>query len=189
MSLLLALFSSMRCISAEMLASHVATARPWSRVLISSIAMVILSVCLCVTRLELLTVRGVSMEHTLANGDVLVVLRTPWPGASVKRGSIIVFASPYKQNEVLVKRVVAVGGDRVKIQDGHLIVNGHLRGAESSVRPWKDSWGWFTDNPEGVLVPHAQYFVLSDNRSSLADSRSFGSVPASLVKGLVIGSW
>jgi signal peptidase I len=129
------------------------------------------------------------MEHTFANGDVLVILRTPRPGASVTRGSIIVFANPYRQTEMLVKRVVAVGGDRVKIQDGHLIVNGRYRAEESSIRSWKDSWGWFGDDPDGVLVPEARYFVLSDNRSSLADSRSFGSVPAGLVRGLVIASW
>jgi signal peptidase I len=76
-----------------------------------------------------------SMEYTLISGDRVFVdkraygLRLPFTtidlthGDSVQRGDVVIFDSP-RDGTRLIKRIVAVGGDDVVIQDGHLSING-----------------------------------------------------------------
>jgi len=146
---------------------------------------------------QLLRVDGQSMEHTYRHGDILVVLRTRGIGRLfgigtrlVTRGRVVVFADPYGGRVPLVKRVVAVGGDTVKIeQGGVLFVGGRPSEAVRTIKPWPEPWGWFARKGNGVEVPPDAYFVLSDNRSAYSDSRYLGSIPAGLITGVVVASW
>jgi len=75
-----------------------------------------------------------SMEFTLIAGDRVFVdkraygLRIPFTGIEitkgdgVRRGDIVIFDSP-RDGKRLIKRIVAIGGDNVVIQDGHLAIN------------------------------------------------------------------
>jgi len=76
-----------------------------------------------------------SMEPTLISGDRVFVdklahgLRVPFTnlritaGEAVQRGEVVIFDSP-RDGKRLIKRIVAVGGDDVVIQNGHLLING-----------------------------------------------------------------
>ena len=86
--------------------------------------------------------------------------------------------------QLLVKRVAAVGGDTVGIEDGVLVVNG---------RPVRESYVNH-DSVDSVYfgpvtVPNGSVFVRGDNRSASVDSRSFGAVPLGDIEGRVLASF
>lgn len=73
-------------------------------------------------------VRGDSMYSTLEEGDYLIINRMSYKFGEPKRGDIIVFESDLQQddgtNKDLVKRVIGVSGDTIKIKDSKVYVNG-----------------------------------------------------------------
>ena len=150
-----------------------------------------------------------SMERTLLVGDFLLVNKqvyapagslTRWllPYHDVERGDIVFFH--HARPPFLVKRVVGLPGDRLRIDDGRVSVNGvpldePYAAFEPAVRnPFRDDFppkvytdpevdpAWWRQmqnlTRDGELVvPDGQYFVLGDNRNHSTDSRFWGFVP------------
>jgi signal peptidase I len=135
-----------------------------------------------------------SMENTLVVGDMILVQR---PGPVVKRGDIIVFRYPMDIKQKLVKRAVGIPGDRIKVVDKQLYVNG-VKLNEPYVYHMTDYTDSYRDNFPGepnvplypparrmleqnvrngeVIVPDGLYFAMGDNRDSSLDSRYWGFV-------------
>lgn len=104
-----------------------------------------------------------SMEPQLCEGDLVVAVKT----RKCSRGDVIGF---YYSNKVLVKRVIAVGGDVVELdEEGVFTVNGKVLD-EPYVK--ERCYGEYTDVEFPYTVPEGSYFVVGDNRSDSADSRS-----------------
>jgi signal peptidase I len=128
-----------------------------------------------------------SMEPTLLIGDHMLVDRTE-AARSPRRGDVIIFEFPEDSSKDFVKRVVAVGGDRVEIRDKVLFVNGtqahepYVSHKEANLVPASMNP---RDNYGPQVVPVDSYFMLGDNRDRSYDSRFFGCVPKSKVKGTV----
>jgi len=154
-----------------------------------------------------------SMEHTLLVGDFLLVNKqvyapagrlSRWliPYREVKRGDIVVFHHP--QPPFLVKRVVGIPGDHLRIEDGRVTVNGvpldepYVAFEPAAYNPFRDDfpakvytdpevdpvwWRQMQDlTRDGELVvPEGQYFVLGDNRNHSKDSRFWGFVTRSQI--------
>lgn len=119
-----------------------------------------------------------SMEPTLLIHDRLLAdrfsfvfhLRQP------KRGEVVIFGYPGNPRQDYIKRIIALPGERVKIEDGLVYVNG---------KPLKEPYVMeppIYDMPE-VIVPEGSYFVLGDNRNRSADSHIWGFVPEKNLKG------
>jgi signal peptidase I len=156
-----------------------------------------------------------SMEHTLLVGDFLLVnkqifapvassslLHWLMPYRDVERGDIVVFHHvdpPY-----LVKRVVGIPGDRIRIEDGRVSVNGsildepYVSFEPAAANPFRDNFpgkiytdpnidpAWWEKlqsmTKDGALVvPPGQYFMLGDNRNHSKDSRFWGFVPRAAI--------
>jgi signal peptidase I len=84
---------------------------------------------------------------------------------------------PTGGREDLIKRVMAVGGDRIEGHDGRVFDNGH-KVAEPYLTP-----GVTTSDFGPVTVPRGELFVMGDNREHSGDSRSFGPISAGKVIG------
>jgi len=130
---------------------------------------------------EVYQVSGNSMTNTLYDQERVLVnkfvfkfkLREPQPG------DIIVFKYPRQPNRDFIKRVVAVAGDTVEMRGGEVYVNGEPFPEAPTVRLSAGDYG-------PVVVPPDSVFVLGDNRSNSEDSRYFGEVPLSHIRGLAV---
>ena len=111
------------------------------------------------------------------DGDTLLLNMLGSP----ERGDIVVFT--YDWNGVtphaLVKRVIALPGDRVEISDGKLFLNGELLD-----EPYlKEDMDHFYDG-FSVTVPDGHFFAMGDNRNNSTDSRAIGCVPQNKLIGV-----
>ena len=107
-------------------------------------------------------VEGDSMNPTLVNNDVVYVKKTK----SFKQGDLIAFNY---NNKLLVRRVIALEGDKVNIdQNGYIFVN-DKKLEENYIQSRKDNP--LRDEVFPYTVPEGQIFVLGDNRHHAIDSR------------------
>ncbi|MEA2381308.1 MAG: signal peptidase [Solirubrobacteraceae bacterium] len=119
-----------------------------------------------------------SMAPTLKPGDQELVAKLG--GHSPKRGQLVAFHSP-RNGEVLLKRVVAVGGDTVGLEDGVLVVN-RRQVREPFVNQKAIDSVYFGP----VRVRPGTIFVMGDNRANSEDSRDFGAVKTSSIIGRAV---
>jgi signal peptidase I len=107
-------------------------------------------------------VRSSSMAATLRDGQ-FVLTRRLWPFSRIRRGDVVVVASPELGRDV-VKRVIGLPGETVAIREGSVSVDGR-----PLAEPYASS-SVFTGTYE---VPQASYFLLGDNRDASSDSRTW----------------
>ncbi|MBK8977828.1 MAG: signal peptidase I [Planctomycetes bacterium] len=123
-------------------------------------------------------VRGESMQPCLQDGDRLLVDRVSYSLTPVDRFDVVVLRNPRDPSVDYVKRVIGLPGDVVELRDGRLCVNGAA--VPESFGPIHDH----ADLPP-VTVPPGFCFVLGDNRPVSCDSREFGFVALTLLRGKV----
>ncbi|PZE19813.1 signal peptidase I [Paenibacillus xerothermodurans] len=133
---------------------------------------------------HLSTVKGASMQPTLEEGEWLFINKTIRFFGAPERGDVIVLRETDGINSdhpYLVKRVVAVEGDELVIQQGKLFVNGVEVEEAYTDTPIED--GGF----DPYTVQKGCLFVMGDNRHRHAsyDSRSFGAISLEQVEGRV----
>jgi len=129
---------------------------------------------------EPFAVPSASMLPTLRPGDHVVVDKLAYRFGDPGRGDLVVFHEPRGGDELLLKRVVAVGGQLIGIEDGVLHVDGHAVREPFVNRRLVDSVYF---GP--VRVPADEVFVMGDRREDSVDSRSFGAISRALIIGRV----
>ncbi len=124
-------------------------------------------------------VDGVSMRPTLQDGEFVLVSRLAYKISQPARGDIIVFRSTTQELD-LIKRVIGLPGDQVRVDNGRVIVNEQV--LEEPYIAAAPSYAGHWQVPEGYL------FVLGDNRNDSSDSHAWGMLPLENVigKGLLI---
>lgn len=158
-----------------------------------------------------------SMENTLLIGDFLLAdkLHFAEPGGigswllpyrTVRRGDVVVFRYPVDPSQYFVKRVIGLPGDRIRLENKMVFVNGSLlrenyvihsmrnlemyrddfplhAGMPPDVdRRWRRELDRHIDRGE-LVVPPGEYFVMGDNRDQSLDSRYWGFVPRGNIMG------
>ena len=83
-------------------------------------------------------------------------------------------------SETFIKRVVAIGGDRISIHNGHVIRNGAPE-KDSYITPCGDAGS--CNFPGTIMIPRGDYYMMGDNRPNSEDSRFWGPVPKSWIIG------
>ena len=128
---------------------------------------------------EPLVVPTTSMTPTLRPGDHVLANKLAYRFGDPRRGDLVVFR-PRGAGGLMLKRIVAIGGDSVGLEDGVLHVNGH------AVRePFVDHRLVDSVYFGPVRVPSGAVFVMGDRRSDSLDSRTFGPVPRRRILGRV----
>jgi len=182
----------------------------------SLLATVVIAVFVITFVVQAFQIPSESMENTLLIGDYLLVDKLRYGGGAswdlfmpykeVRRGDVIVFRYPIHPTQHFVKRVVGVPGDRVRMINRQVYVNGHplqepyVRYSSAAHDTFRDEFprldlpvpglegGWWLEMKKLVedgelIIPQGNYFVLGDNRDESLDSRYWGFVPHENVIG------
>jgi signal peptidase I len=148
-----------------------------------------------------------SMEPTLDIGQRVLVSRVNYHVSDPDRGDVVVFKppkgaddnacgvrdfepsvqnqpcprpTPGQSDQNFIKRIVAVGGDRLKVEKGHVILNGKPV-AEPFVNESTDCQ--ICNLNREITIPPDHFFMMGDNRGESADSREWGPVPKDQLVG------
>jgi len=144
-----------------------------------------------------------SMVPTLEVSQRVLVDRVSFRFSDPHRGDIVVFKPPKGADDNVcgvthpddqpcprptnersgtnfIKRVVAEPGDRLKVMDGRVFIDGK-RQDEPFIRP--DAGCPICDLPREITIPPGQFFMMGDNRGESADSREWGPVPKKWIIG------
>jgi signal peptidase I len=123
-------------------------------------------------------VEGTSMLPRLGDQDRLFINKFVYHFAEIHRGEVVVFHYPRDPQKSYIKRVIAVPGDELRIDDGRTYINGRLLAEPYVPRRFHD-----TRSQDVMVIQPDQYFVMGDHRSISSDSRDFGPVPRDLIYG------
>lgn len=121
-----------------------------------------------------------SMEPTLQPGDRIIVEKVSYRFREPWRGEIVVFKYPLDPDLTYVKRLIALGNERIEINGNHLYIN-----AQRLDEPYL-SPGTYTKDFGPEKVPPGHFFVMGDNRSDSCDSRFWGPFPRENLVGRAV---
>jgi signal peptidase I len=180
----------------------VSTKRPvWREYLESLIVAVILALFVRTWVFQAFQIPTGSMENNLLIGDHLIINKMVFaptltglerailPNRDIHRGDIIVFKYPKEPDRDFIKRVIGLPGEQLELRRKKIYINGqpldepYARFLEPPAPDPQSGSGNLKENYGPVRVPDGQYFMMGDNRDNSEDSRYWGFLPKSYMKG------
>ncbi len=134
-------------------------------------------------------IQGASMEPILHNNQYILVERWTRLFKEFKRGDIVVFQPSLESHDELIKRVIGLPGETVRIEDNKIIIKNRDRSRGFVLQERYLQNGTKTligDSPlekKEINLGENQFFVLGDNRGASKDSRIFGPIEKKQVVG------
>ncbi len=126
-------------------------------------------------------VLGKSMEPTIMDGDRVTVDREAYMDADPERGDIVLLKHDETQLIQNGKRIIGLPGETITFEGGAVYVDG-VKLDEPYLAP-----GTRTESEiKEFRIPSGSYFVLGDNRQGSADSRLWGTIPVSAIRGKIL---
>ena len=173
----------------------------------SLVVAILLALCIRSQVVQAFKIPSGSMLETLQIGDHILVnkfiygVRLPFTDAMLipirtpKRREVIVFRFPKDESKDFIKRVVGIPGDTIHIRNKALYVNGVLQEESYAIHDLQEAFPHTMSNRDDygpITVPADAYFVMGDNRDHSLDSRFWGFVDHSKIRGkafLIYWSW
>ena len=135
-----------------------------------------------------------SMEDNLLIGDHILVNKFVYgPTASrfedwllpvrpLEQQDVVVFRAPEEPDKDFIKRVMGLPGDQIEVDNGVVLIDGVA--LDEPYANHSAAYGGQHHDTDGVAtVPESEYYMMGDNRDNSRDSRYWGTVPTSFVKG------
>jgi signal peptidase I len=126
-------------------------------------------------------VEGTSMLPRLEDADRLFINKFVYHFSAIDRGDVVVFRYPRDPAKSYIKRVIAVPGDRLRIDHGVVWLNGKRQEESYVPEEYRDE-----RSMAEIVVPEESFFMMGDHRSISSDSREFGPVDRSLIYGKAV---
>jgi len=126
-------------------------------------------------------VEGTSMLPRLVDQDRLFINKFVYHFTAIERGDVVVFHYPRDPEKSYIKRVIALPGDRLRIDRGQVWVNGKRQIERYVPEEYRD-----TKSVAEMIVPEDSYYMMGDHRSISSDSREFGPVERTLIYGKAV---
>jgi signal peptidase I len=154
----------------------------WARDLLVSLA---ISAFIIIFLYQPVKVEGTSMMPGLEDQERIFVNKFVYRWEPIERGDIVVFRYPRDASKSYIKRVIGIAGDRVRIENGQVYVNGEALEEDYVPNDYADARSYAE-----IVVPANSFFVLGDHRTMSNDSRDFGTVNERYIYGkAVFGYW
>ncbi len=148
---------------------------PWLRDILVAVAAAFLIIMFLYQPVR---VEGTSMLPELRDRDRLFINKFAYHFESISRGDVVVFHYPDDPALSYIKRVIALPGDTLRIDEGRVFVNGRRIQEPYVPLRFRD-----TRSVAEMVIPANEYFVMGDHRSISSDSRDFGPVPRKMIYG------
>ncbi|MFY9661817.1 MAG: signal peptidase I [Terriglobales bacterium] len=154
----------------------------WARDLLVSLA---ISAFIIIFLYQPVKVEGTSMMPGLEDQERIFVNKFVYRWEPIQRGDIVVFRYPRDTSKSYIKRVIGIAGDRIRIENGQVYVNGEALDEDYVPSDYADARSY-----SEIKVPANSFFVLGDHRTMSNDSRDFGTVNERYIYGkAVFGYW
>jgi signal peptidase I len=150
----------------------------WVRDLLISAAV---SILIILFLYQPVRVEGTSMLPRLEDHDRLFINKFVYHITSIEHGDVVVFHYPRDPQKSYIKRVIALPGDRLRIDHGQVWVNDKSLTENYVPDMYRD-----TRSFAQTVIPDDCYFVMGDHRSISSDSREFGVVERDLIYGKAV---
>jgi signal peptidase I len=126
-------------------------------------------------------VEGTSMLPRLEDRDRLFINKFVYQFEKIERGDVVVFHYPRDPSKSYIKRVIALPGDRIRVDRGEVWLNDRQLDESYVPDEYRDG-----RSMAEMVVPDDCYFMMGDHRSISSDSREFGPVERSLIYGKAV---
>jgi signal peptidase I len=126
-------------------------------------------------------VEGTSMLPRLEDRDRLFINKFVYHISAIERDDVVVFHYPRDPEKSYIKRVIALPGDRLRIDHGEVWLNGRRLLENYVPEEYRDE-----RSMAELVVPEGSYFMMGDHRSISSDSREFGPVERTLIYGKAV---
>jgi signal peptidase I len=121
------------------------------------------------------------MLPQLEDSDRLFINKIVYRFTAIERDDVVVFHYPRDPEKSYIKRVIALPGDRLRIDHGQVWLNGKPLREKYVPEEYCDS-----RSMAEIVIPEDSYFMMGDHRSISSDSREFGPVDRSLIYGKAV---
>ncbi|KKR86966.1 MAG: Signal peptidase I [Candidatus Woesebacteria bacterium GW2011_GWB1_41_10] len=128
-------------------------------------------------------IKGQSMHPNFPDGEYLLTQKVSYYLHPPERGDVIVFKPPVSPDDEFIKRIIALPGDRVKVVNGKVYINGEPLNEDYLEPSLYTAASNFLKEGEEFTVPDGEWFVMGDNRPHSSDSRAWGPITKKEISG------
>lgn len=130
-------------------------------------------------------VKGLSMYPTFNDKELILTDKVSYRLHPPERSDVIVFKAPTNPDYDYIKRIIGLPGDKVKILDNKVFINGSPISEPYLPSDTQTTGGVYLPEGKEITVPQDELFVMGDNRTGSSDSRAWGFVKISEIIGKV----